>query len=202
MRVFTYRCLFFTLCIWLLLAFSGASAQMGTTSLHGTVLDKSHAVIVGAKVTLLNSAQGLQRDATSSPTGEFEFLALLPGTYVLTVERDGFNKYEQSNLQLLVNLPTTVNVVLQVGSISTQVEVSAQAEVVNTTDASLGIAFGENQVKQLPLESRNVPDLLSLQPGVVYRATGPTSTRKWTPAAARSTVPTAIKATSPSTGSP
>src|SRR5208283_4601654 len=144
----------------------------------------------------------LQRDATSSPTGEFEFLALLPGTYVLTVERYGFNKYEQSNLQLLVNLPTTVNVVLQVGSISTQVEVSAQAEVVNTTDASLGIAFGENQVKQLPLESRNVPDLLSLQPGVVYRATGPTSTRKWTPAAARSTVPTAIKATSPSTGSP
>ncbi|HYW66340.1 MAG TPA: TonB-dependent receptor, partial [Candidatus Dormibacteraeota bacterium] len=146
---------------------------MGTTSLHGTVLDKSRGVVGGAKVTLLNSAQGLQRDATSSPTGEFEFLALLPGTYVLTVERDGFNKYEQSNLQLLVNVPTTVNVVLQVGSVSTQVEVSAQAEVVNTTDASLGIAFGENQVKQLPLESRNVPDLLSLQPGVVYTGNRP-----------------------------
>ncbi len=155
------------------MAVSGASAQIGTTSLHGTVLDKSRGVVGGAKVTLLNSAQGLQRDATSSPTGEFEFLALLPGTYVLTVERDGFNKYEQSNLQLLVNVPTTVNVVLQVGSVSTQVEVSAQAEVVNTTDASLGIAFGENQVRQLPLESRNVPDLLSLQPGVVYTGNRP-----------------------------
>jgi hypothetical protein len=173
MRVFTFKRLSFTLSIWLFLAVSGASAQTGTTSLHGTVLDKSHAVVVGAKVTLLNSAQGLERDATSSPTGEFEFLALPPGTYALTVERDGFNKYEQGNLQLLVNVPTTVNVVLQVGSISTQVEVSAQAEIVNTTDASLGIAFGENQVKQLPLESRNVPDLLSLQPGVVYTGNRP-----------------------------
>ena len=110
---------------------------------------------------------------SSSPTGEFEFLALPPGTYVLTVGKDGFNKYEQSSLQLLVNVPTTVNVVLQVGSISTRVEVSAQAETVNTTDASLGIAFNENQVKQLPLESRNVPDLLSLQPGVVYTGNRP-----------------------------
>jgi len=94
MRVFTFKRLFSTLSIWLLLAVSGASAQTGTTSLHGTVLDKSHAVVAGAKVTLLNSAQGLQRDAASSPTGEFEFLALPPGTYALTVERDGFNKYE------------------------------------------------------------------------------------------------------------
>jgi hypothetical protein len=173
MRVFTCKRLFLILFVWLVVVVSGAWAQIGTTSLHGTVLDKSRAVVGGAKVTLVNSAQGLERDAISSPTGEFEFLALPPGTYVLTVEKDGFNKYEQSNLQLLVSMPTTVNVVLQVGSLSTRVEVSAQAEIVNTTDASLGIAFGENQVKQLPLESRNVPDLLSLQPGVVYTGNRP-----------------------------
>ena len=173
MRVLMNKWSVFTLSIWLLLAVSGASAQMGTTSLHGTVLDESHGVIGGAKVTLANSAQGLERETSSSPTGEFEFLALPPGAYLLTVEKDGFNRYEQDNLQLLVNLPTTVNVVLQVGSLSTRVEVSAQAEVINTTDASLGIAFGENQVKQLPLESRNVPDLLSLQPGVVYTGNRP-----------------------------
>ena len=57
---------------------------------------------------------------------------------------------------------------LQVGSFTTQVEVSAETQTINTTDASLGTAFSENQVKQLPLESRNVPDLLSLQAGVVY----------------------------------
>jgi len=149
------------------------SAQTGTTSLHGVVTDKSHAVVAGAKATLLNSAQNFSREMVTPGSGEFEFLALPPGTYLLTVEKEGFRKYENPSLQLLVNVPSTINVFLQVGSVSTQVEVSAQNEVINTTDASLGVAFGENQVKQLPLESRNVPDLLSLQTGVVYTGNRP-----------------------------
>jgi len=173
MRISFYGWLFFIFSISLVFGAMGISAQMGTTSLHGSVLDKSRGAVGGAKVTLVNPAQGLERDATTPPNGEFEFLALPPGTYVLTVEKDGFNKYEQKDLQLLVNVPNTVNVFLQVGSLSTQVEVSALAETINTTDASLGAAFGENQVKQLPLESRNVPDLLSLQAGVVYTGDRP-----------------------------
>jgi hypothetical protein len=147
---------------------SNVLAQTGTTSLRGVVLDKSHGAVAGAKVSLVNSAQGLERDTTTPSTGEFEFLALPPGTYTLTVEKDGFSRYQQNNLQLLVNVPASANVALQVGSLATQVEVSALAETINTSDASLGIAFNENQVKQLPLESRNVPDLLTLQAGVVY----------------------------------
>jgi hypothetical protein len=69
---------------------------------------------------------------------------------------------------LLVNNPTTDNITLEVGSTTQTVEVSAQAETLNTTDASLGIAFGEYQIKELPMEGRNVPDLLSLQAGVAY----------------------------------
>ena len=173
MRALAYRWFFFMLSVWLVFGVSGTAGQIGTTSLHGTVFDKSHAVVAGAEVSLVNQAQGLERENISSPTGEFEFLALPPGTYDLIVEKDGFNKYEQNNLQLLVNVHATANVLLQVGSVSTKVEVSAQAEAINTTDASLGIAFNENQVKQLPLESRNVPDLLSLQPGVVYTGDRP-----------------------------
>ena len=75
---------------------------------------------------------------------------------------------ERTGLQLLVNVPSSVDVTLQVGTLATRIEVSGQAPVVNTTDATLGIAFGENQVKELPLEGRNVPDLLTLQPGVAY----------------------------------
>lgn len=67
-----------------------------------------------------------------------------------------------------MNSPTTVNVTLEIGAAAQTVEVSAQAVTLNTTDASIGNAFGENQVKELPLEGRNVPDLLTLQPGVVY----------------------------------
>jgi hypothetical protein len=140
---------------------------------HGTVLDNSRAAVAGAKVRLVNPAQGLEREATTPASGEFEFIALPPGTYVVTVEKEGFKKYEQKNLQLLVNVANSVNVVLQIGSVSMQVEVSALTETINTTDASLGTAFNENQVKQLPLESRNVPDLLSLQAGVVYTGNRP-----------------------------
>jgi hypothetical protein len=177
MRSSISRQFFFTLSLCLLLCISGAWAQTGTTSLHGTVLDKSRAAIAGAKVSLVNAAQGLQRDAVTPSTGEFEFLALPPGNYSLTVEKEGFSKYAQTGLQLLVNNPATVTVTLQVGTVATQVEVIAQAAVINTTDASLGIAFGENQVKELPLEGRNVPDLLTLQPGVAYTGNrGDTST--------------------------
>jgi hypothetical protein len=147
---------------------SGALAQTGTTSLHGIVTDKTGATITAAKVTLVNAGQGVQREVDSGTGGEFEFLSLQPGTYTLTVEASGFRRFEQKSVQLLVNLPTTVNATLEVGSSTQTVEVSAAAETLNTTDASLGNAFNETQVRQLPLEGRNVPDLLSLQPGVAY----------------------------------
>src|ERR1700682_6649258 len=80
----------------------------------------------------------------------------------------GFRKYHQSSVQLLVDSPATVNMTLEVGSTTETIEVTAQAETLNTSNASLGIAFNENQVKELPLEGRNVPDMLSLQAGVAY----------------------------------
>src|SRR5882762_6072288 len=146
----------------------GIRAQSGTTSIHGTVTDKSGASMSGANITLTNPEQALTRQMNSGPEGEYEFVALPPGTYTLKVEAAGFRKFEQTHLQLLVNSPATVNVKLDIGATSETVEVSAQAVALNTTDASIGSAFGENQVKQLPLEGRNVPDLLTLQAGVAY----------------------------------
>jgi hypothetical protein len=151
-----------------LLGVSVVWAQTGTTSVHGVVTDKSGAAVVGADVTLDNPEQGLHRATQTGAAGEYEFVSLAPGTYVLTVQVTGFRKYEQRNLQLLVNNPSTVNVTLEIGTATQTVEVSVQAQTLNTTDASLGIAFNENQVKELPLDGRNVPDLLTLQPGVVY----------------------------------
>jgi hypothetical protein len=142
--------------------------QSGTTSLHGIVTDKSGATIGEAKISLSNAAQGFSRETSSNAAGEYDFSTLAPGTYVLTVEAAGFRKAEIKNLQLLVNSPGTSNVVLEIGSSAQTIEVSAEAERLNTSDASLGVAFDENQIKQLPMEGRNVPDLLSLQAGVAY----------------------------------
>jgi hypothetical protein len=173
MRQFISKISILMLSIWLLLCVSGASAQTGTTSLHGTILDKSGAAVVGATLKLTNTELNVQRTTVSDGTGSYEFLALKPATYALSVEAPGFRKHEQKNIELLVNSPTTLNVTLQVGASTETVEVSAQSEILNTTDASIGVAFGENQVKQLPLESRNVGDLLSLQAGVVYTGDNP-----------------------------
>lgn len=160
----------FPVILWVCWAISSltAFAQTGTTSLHGTVTDRSHATVADAKVILVNPAQGIQRETVTARTGEFELLALPPGEYSLTIEKEGFSRYQKTGLQLLVNVATTINATLQVGAVNTQIEVSGEAPVINTTDATLGIAFGENQVKELPLEGRNVPDLLTLQPGVTY----------------------------------
>jgi len=143
-------------------------AQTGTTSLRGTVLDKSGASVPDAKVTLTDTARNVKREIQTSGSGEYEFRSLPPGEYALSIEKEGFRTHEQKHIELLVNNPATVNVTLEVGASAETVEVSAQAASINTTDASLGVAFGENQVKELPMEGRNVPDLLSLQPGVAY----------------------------------
>jgi hypothetical protein len=154
--------------ILVLLCSLSSFGQTGTTSLRGDVTDKSGAAIVGATITLRNAETGLERKTTSGNDGAYEFLALPPGTYSLTAEKENFRKRELPTVQLLVNLPATLNLTLEIGSTMQTVEVSAQTEALNTTDASLGNAFNENQVKELPLEGRNVPDLLSLQPGVAY----------------------------------
>src|SRR5882762_1244960 len=151
-----------------LIGASLAAGQAGTASLRGTIIDKSGAGVPEAKVRLENKSVGFEREAVTGNIGDYEFLALPPGTYAITVEKDGFRKYEQTKLQLPVNLPTTLNLTLEIGSATEVVEVSAATQTLNTTDASIGNAFSEAQVKELPLEGRNVPELLSLQPGVAY----------------------------------
>ena len=143
-------------------------AQSGTTSLRGTVTDPSQAAVSGAKVTLANPERGFTRTVTTGDSGSYEFLQLQPGVYQITIEVAGFRKAEQKHVQLLVDTPATLNVKLEVGTATEVIEVNAQAAVINTADASLGNAFDETQVKSLPLEGRNVPDLLSLQNGVAY----------------------------------
>ncbi len=164
----------FLVCVAIfLLSVTCAWAQTGTTSLHGVVTDKTGAAIAGAKVTLSNQSLGLHREMNAGAGGEYDFIGLPPGTYSLTVEMTNFRKYEQSNLQLLVNTPATLNAKLEIGTAVQTVEINAQAETLNTTDASLGSAFSENQIKQLPLEAGNVPELLSLQAGVTYTGNRP-----------------------------
>jgi len=139
-----------------------------TTSVRGTVTDSSGGYVGGATVTLTNPESRSERSATTGDDGGYQFLFLPPGTYTLTVTSTGFQKYEQTGLKLLVNTPVTINVQLKVGGSKETVTVTAEEPALNLVDASIGNSFDETQVRQIPLEGRNVPDLLSLQAGVAY----------------------------------
>jgi hypothetical protein len=152
----------------LLVTASLTVAQTSSSSLQGTVTDPSGSAISGASVMLSSNDSKLERTMVTGTQGEYRFLALSPGTYTLTVTAKGFSRYEQTDLQLLVNTPATENVQLKVGSVTESVTVTSEAPALNMVDASIGNSFDQTQVRQIPLEGRNVPDLLSLQAGVAY----------------------------------
>ena len=151
-----------------LMVMGSAAWGQSSTSVRGTVVDPSGKAVAGAGVVLANSELKVERATTTGEQGEYQFLFVPPGTYKLTVTAPGFRHYEQTDLQLLVNTPATANVQLTIGGTSETVTVSSEAPAINLVDASIGNSFDEVQVSQLPLEGRNVPDLLSLQAGVAY----------------------------------
>ena len=152
---------------------SSAFPQTSLTSVQGTVSDPSGGAIANAKVVLSNAESRLERNVTTDPQGEYRFQFVPPGTYKLSVSAPGFSRYDQTELRLLVNTPAMVNVQLKVGTASQSVSVTAEAPALDMVDASLGNSFDETQVKQIPLDGRNVPELLSLQAGVAYTGNRP-----------------------------
>ena len=147
------------------LASSNAFSQ-STTLLRGTVSDPKGELITTAKVTLSNAQTGFSRAVTTDARGEYQFVQVAPGTYKIVVDVAGFTTLTRTDVQLLVNTPTTLDVHMELGRTTETVNVAAEASTINTVDASVGNAFSEVQVRELPLETRNVVQLLSLQPGV------------------------------------
>jgi len=142
-----------------------AQAQ-SSSSLHGVITDAQGAVIPGAVVALDSVTTGAARQAVSDNTGNYQFLQIMPGEYTLTATKPGFAKATREHVILQVNVPTTMDLQMEVGTTGQTVNVTAEAQTVNTSDASIGNAFTEHSIRQLPLDTRNVVQLLSLQPGV------------------------------------
>jgi hypothetical protein len=140
----------------------------GHTSVSGTTKDPSGAVIPGAAVVLVNVDTSAQRNEVTDAQGRYSFSQVQPGAYRLTAKASGFNDIT-ADVRLQVNTPATVDLTFEkVGTVATSVSVSAEAALVNTSDASIGNAVGTQAITQLPFEGRNVVGLLAIQPGVVY----------------------------------
>lgn len=151
-----------------LLTLCGPAWGQATTSLHGTVTDPSGAAIPNAKVTITNAATGVNHSTVTNATGAYSFPSVNPGTYDLVVTAEGFQTAKQSGLGLRVSLPATSDIKLKVGSVSTTVQVSGHAPLLNTTDATVGNTMGTTSIENLPMRAESMPLLLSFQPGVVF----------------------------------
>ena len=141
-------------------------AQQGTSTIRGTVADPQGNVVSGAAVTLTSLGTGATRTATTSESGVYVFDFLPVGDYKVEVEASGFKKAVVTDIHALVAKSTTVDVALEIGNVSEVVTVaSGSAELlINKEDATLGNNFVSKQITDLPLEARNVTNLLSLQP--------------------------------------
>jgi hypothetical protein len=136
-----------------------------TSSLRGKVVDAQGGALPGVSLQLVSPETSFTRGAVSDETGGYQFLQVPPGSYELTSTLEGFAVIK-SKVTLQVNTPASLDLKLELAGMAESVTVAAEAVVINTVDATIGNAFNERQVRQLPLLTRNVVELLSLQPGV------------------------------------
>ncbi len=169
------------LALLLILAASLMHAQQITGTIVGTVNDPQGAVISGAIVKATNTATAFSRVVTANGYGQYRIDYLPVGTYMLEVDANGFKRYLQQNIALLVDQTQTVSVTLAIGAQSQTVTVTEAPPTVDTSTAVLGRTIDPAEIIGLPLVNRNAYAQLSLTPGVQANSASPSSNPNGTP---------------------
>src|SRR5207302_7216973 len=129
--------------------------------INGTVKDQTGAVLPGVEVTVTQTETGINRNAVTSETGAFILSNLAVGPYRLEAALPGFRTYVQTGIVLQVNSSPVINAVLEVGQVSEQVEVQANAALVETRTVGVGQVIENARILELPLNGRQVTDLIT-----------------------------------------
>jgi hypothetical protein len=153
------------LCV--LASFNFSYSQSASTSLRGVVKDPAGAVIPGATITISDQATDKTITTVTNDAGLYQFPQIPPARYLISVAANGFGN-QSKTAELLVDQPATIDFKLSVQADSVTVDVSASAQTLNTTDATIGNSVGNETIEALPMEGRDPNSLLSLQPGVLY----------------------------------
>ena len=136
-------------------------------SIVGAVTDSSGAPVANALVTTTNLGTTERRSITTESSGLYRFVNLVPGNYRIDVELAGFKHYTRDQIAVEVEAAVRIDVAMQVGDVTQSVEVSAATPLLQTESASLGQVVEGRAVEEIPLNGRNVLNLVSLVPGVV-----------------------------------
>jgi len=152
----------------LVLAAVPAIAQF-SSAIQGTVTDSSHAAVVDAKVTVKNEATGIARSTTTSAEGLYRVSSLGPGTYSVTVQKPGFTTKEETSVPVAASEVARLDVSLNVGMVNERIDVTEQVVQVETEQGRVSGRIDAAQLKELPINGRNILNLIAIQPGIVGR---------------------------------
>lgn len=144
----------------------GARGQVTTADVLGTVTDITGAVIPGATVTIQNTGTHETRTETSGPDGAFSLTTLQPGDYVLTVTANGFKTFEARNVKVIGGDRARLDVSLQLGATTEQIEVQAEVSALQTDSTNVGTTISGHAVQDIPINGRNYMALVQVAAGV------------------------------------
>jgi hypothetical protein len=153
--------------ILLFCAVGSAFAQSNTGSITGTVFDPQQAVVVKVKITATNLATNVIQTTTSSTAGAYTIPALEPGRYSITAERAGFKKLIRAPILVESSSTASVDLEMSVGSISSEVTVTAEAPLVQQANSTIQYGVDLKQIDELPVANQSALQILSLLPGVL-----------------------------------
>ncbi len=136
-----------------------------TGSISGIVTDPTGAVVTGAQVVVIETQTGIRTETVTDGKGYYNFPTLPIGTYDLEVHQAGFKTFHQTEITIDANSAIKIDVGLQVGSTSENIEVRSDAVQVETQSTQMGEVITGTRMTAVPLNGRAYTDLLSLQPG-------------------------------------
>jgi len=145
----------------------GAAAQQGTSELRGRVIDSQGGALPGVTVTVRNQETGMFRETLSNADGTYFVSSIVPGTYEITAELQGFKKYSRGDIRLEIGRTTSIDVSLDVGSLEEVVTVRAESPILDLTSKEVGGTVTARELVDLPSINRNYIGFVGLLPGII-----------------------------------
>ena len=149
-----------------------ARAQATSATISGAISDGSGAVVPGANVVATHIATGTSRSTVADSAGRYRLPGLQVGDYKIDASFQGFKTTSRTGITLVVGQEAVVDMALQVGAVTEQVQVTGEAPLLETTTAVLGSVVEQKQILELPLNGRSFTELATLQAGAVVSQTG------------------------------
>jgi hypothetical protein len=136
-------------------------------TVDGSVVDSSGAAVAAAQVTLTNTGTQEKRVQTTGDQGLYSFVNVVPGTYRLDIEKAGFKHFTRNDVVVQVQQDTHIDATLPVGQVTETVEVTAETPLLQVETSSLGQVVEQRKANELPLNGRNIFNLITISPAAV-----------------------------------